>query len=58
MQIIHTYANRLRGLLDDVTDMLFLDNRNQIAKSGVVHHSPPTQTHRCRRCRRIRGGIC
>ena len=23
LEIIHTYANRLRGQLDDVTDMLF-----------------------------------
>ena len=23
MQIIHTYVNRLRGRMDDVTDMLF-----------------------------------
>ena len=35
-----------------------LDTRNQIAKSGAVHHSWPTQRHRSRRCRRIRGGIC
>ena len=35
-----------------------LDTRNRIAKSGAVHHSSPTQSHRLRCCRRIRGGIC
>ena len=31
MQIIHTYVNRLRGRMDDVTDMLFQTNVTKLS---------------------------
>ena len=41
------------------TDRLEPGNHTHICQStGAVHHSSPTQIHRLRCCRRIRGGIC